>query len=319
MFPCKVKIDQLDKTNKKVKDVDIKTNKGLTKGKIKKVAAQEGERTPFYYLSGYFQDNGKAVGDFLSLGNSLKLEKHFVQHEMKKSKNSLIDEKLQDPKKAAMGEIYVEKSIIHFEPHEKSKIPPAKWPKILKEMKEYFSGMKAVVVIDGKVLEAAGDESEVSSNTEAADETNLSVDTTKQGIAKRFKALRENYITVRDNEHDAKVVKGLYLDLKSWLEDFKQLEKVEQKELKAYYESFATVSEGVKKIIKADQKIDVHLKNITEAIAKYIAFQDHSTAPAVSLKKEALGELDEIMKFAKFVGASEMMNQCNVIKGLFAS
>jgi hypothetical protein len=318
MFPCKVKIDQLDKTNTKVKDVDMKANKALTKGKIKKVVTKEGERTPFYYIGGYFEDKGKAIGDFLSFGDSPKLEKHFVQHEMKKSKNSTMDEKVQDPKKAAMGAMYVKESVIHFEPHEKSKIPPAKWPKILKEMKEYFLGMKAVVVIDGKVIEGEEDKSETSSAVvEEASAVDLNTDKTKQGIAKRFKNLRETYITVRDNEHDAKMVKGLYLNLKTWLEDFKQLDKGEQKELKAYYEKFATLLEGVKKIIKADQKIDEHLKSVTEAIAKYVATQDRSTGPAIALKKEALEELDGIMKFAKFVGASEMMSQCTIIKGLF--
>lgn len=166
MFPCKVKIEHLDTSNTKVKDVDIKANKTLTKGKIKKVAAQEGERTPFYYLGSYFENNGKVVGDFLSLGNSPKLEKHFLQNEMKNSSKSLMGEDKQDPKKACMGEIYVEDSIIHFVPDEKSKVPVAKWPKIFKEMKEYFSGMKAVVVIDGEVLDEDGTTDDSSSSDE---------------------------------------------------------------------------------------------------------------------------------------------------------
>jgi hypothetical protein len=166
MFPCKVKIEQLDRTNKKVKDADMKANKALSKGKIKKVASQEGERTPFYYLADYFESNGKPVGDFLSLGNSLKLEKHFIQNEMKKSNNSLMGEDRQDPKKACMGEIYVENSVIHFVPNEKSKVPVAKWAKIFKEMKEYFSGMKAVVVIDGEVLEEGTTEGSMGSGEE---------------------------------------------------------------------------------------------------------------------------------------------------------
>lgn len=242
MFPCKVKIDQLDRTNTKVKDVDVKTNKTLTKGKIKKVTTKKGERTPFYYLGDYFQEKGKVIGHFLSLGTSVKLEKHFLQNEMKNSKSSLMGEKLQNTKRAAMGEIYMDtiKDVptLCFEPHEKSKVPEAKWPKILKEMKEYFSGMKAVAVINGKIVEAEEDKEETSVEpTEKKDTTDSNQGKTKQDIAKRFKALQQSYVTVRDNEHDAKVVKKLYLDLKLWLEDFKQLPTEEQKELKAFMKS----------------------------------------------------------------------------------
>lgn len=195
MFPCKVKIDQLDKTNKKVKDVDIKANKALTKGKIKKVASQEGERTPFYYLADYFEQNGKPVGHFLSLGNSLKLEKHFVQNEMKKSKSSLMGEKLQDPKKAAMGEVYVEKNVIYFEPHDKCKVPEAKWPKILKEMKEYFSGMKAVVIINGEVLAEDEDDSLSDDKTGDSEVNSMNIDAVKKQVQQllgQFKELEPN-------------------------------------------------------------------------------------------------------------------------------
>ena len=44
MFPCKVKFENLDKSNKKVKDVDLNGNKAITKGKIKKVATKISHR-----------------------------------------------------------------------------------------------------------------------------------------------------------------------------------------------------------------------------------------------------------------------------------
>lgn len=205
MFPCKVKIEALDKANTKVPEVDFKGNRSVVKGQLKKLMNNQPERTQFYYIGEYFQKNGKAVGDFLALGKSMKLEKQFIQAEMKKSNKSVVGQD-QDPKKAATGDIYVdmidEVLTICFEPHDKCKIPTGRWPKLLKRMKEYFSGKKAVAIINGEIIQDGeldrGDE--VESTTEDQQEaptTTLDLNTVKKQVQQllgQFKALAPNKV-----------------------------------------------------------------------------------------------------------------------------
>lgn len=323
MFPCKVKIDQLDKTNKKVKDVDLKANKTLSKGKLKKVASQEGERTPFYYIGDYFENNGKSVGDFLSFGNSLKLEKHFVQNEMKKSKNSLMDEKLQDPKKASMGEVYVENNVIHFEPHEKCKVPEAKWAKILKDLKEHFSGMKAVAVINGKIL--AGEEDEAGTgNASTASETPEKVQEIDDKVSAKelvedYKDLLAEFQEAKKAEHDVDVVKLLYKEIVVWRKNFKKLDKATQDKLVQYNASCETTLTDVKKIIKVDQNIDVDVKKVVAVVTKFIQTDDHKSPKALKLKEQAEELLGKLQKYCKFVNAPELTKKCNELQKMLAS
>lgn len=323
MFPCKVKIDQLDKTNKKVKDVDLKANKALTKGKVKKVASQEGERTPFYYIADYFESNGKAVGDFLSFGNSLKLEKHFVQHEMKKSKNSLMDEKLQDPKKAAMGEVYVEKNVIHFEPHEKCKVPESKWAKILKDLKEHFSGMKAVVVIDGKILAGEEDEAgsgKASTGSEPVEEVQEIDDkVSAKELAEDYKDLLAEFKEAKKAEHDVDVVKLLYKEIVVWRKNFKKLDKAAQDKLAQYNTSCEATLTDVKKIIKADQNIDRDVQKVVAVVTRFLQTDDHKSPKALKLKGQAEELLGGLQKYCKFVNASKLTKKCNELQKMLAS
>jgi hypothetical protein len=325
MFPCKVKIDQLDKTNKKVKDVDLKSNKALTKGKVKKVASQEGERTPFYYIEGYFENNGKAVGDFLSFGNSMKLEKHFIQNEMKKSKNSLMDEKVQDPKKAAMGEIYVENSVIYFEPHEKCKVPEGKWSKILKNLKENFSGMKAVAIIDGKILSAEEDTTsgspETASTTPDPVEEVQEIDgkVTVQELASDYKDLLAEFKEAQKAEHDADVVKLLYKEIIVWRKNFKTMDKTAKEQLSKHSASCDATLLEVKKIIKVDQNIDDDVKKVVGVVMKYLATDDHKSPKALKFKGHAEEMLVKLQKYCKFVNAKKLTKKCNELQELLAS
>lgn len=325
MFPCKVKIEQLDKTNKKVKNVEMKANKPLTKGKIKKVASQEGERTPYYYLGGYFESNGKAVGDFLSLGNSLKLEKHFVQHEMKKSKSSVMSPKLQDPKKASMGEIYVEGNVIHFVPHEKCKLPESKWAKTLKDLKENFSGMKAVAVVNGKVLagevEESGSATEASNTSEPVDEEIPVIEDTvsPKELAEDYKVLLAEFKEAQKAEHDVDVVKLLYKEIVVWRKNFKKLETAAQEKLAKFNASCEATLLEVKKIIKVDQNIGEEVAKVTTAVANYLGTSDHGSAEALEFKKEAEVLLVKIQKYCKFVNAPKLTKKCNELQKMLAS
>ena len=67
----------------------------------------------------------------------------------------------ESPKKACTGKAYIKevngKKVVHIEPSEKSKVPKGQWPKILKSMKAFFGGLKAVVVIAGEVVEEIKD------------------------------------------------------------------------------------------------------------------------------------------------------------------
>ena len=326
MFPCKVKIEQLDKTNTKVKDVDMKGNKPLTKGKIKKVASKEGERTPYYYLGGYFENNGKPIGDFLSLGNSLKLEKHFVQHEMKKSKSSLIDEKRQDPKKASMGDVYVEGSVIHFAPHDKCKLPESKWAKVLKDLKENFSGMKAVVIINGKIV-AADEEEETSGSPEATpavpepvEETPVIEDTVSAKVlTEDYKVLLAEFKEAQKAEHDVDVVKLLYKEIVVWRKNFDKLDKAAQEKLVKFNASCEATLLEVKKIIKVDQNIGADVTKVTAAVTNYLSTDDHESAEALKFKAEAKGLLVKLEKYCKFVNAQKLTKKCNQLQEMLAS
>lgn len=325
MFPCKVKIEQLDRTNKKVKDADMKANKALSKGKIKKVASQEGERTPFYYLADYFESNGKPVGDFLSLGNNLKLEKHFVQNEMKKSKTSLMGQKQQNPKKAAMGEVYVKDSVIHFEPHDKCKVPESKWAKILKDLKEFFSGMKAVAVINGKVV--AAEEVEDSGSSEAGSATTepepeiaeTEYKVSAKELSEDYKVLLAEFKDAQKAEHDVDVVKLLYKEIAVWRKNFASLDKAAQEKLVKFNTSCEATLLEVKKIIKADQHIGEDVEKVTKVVMKFLETDNHKGPKALKLKKDAEVLLAKIQKYCKFVNAQKLTAKCKQLEELLAS
>lgn len=171
MFKSKTNFDAFDKHNTKVANVEVQKLKGLSKANLKKLASSPSEETPFHLILDYFQDkNGKPTGHFLDFGTHKKMAKHFEQVEMKPGK---LDKSMSgSPKEACAGTAYVKKvngvEVLHFKPHEKSKIPMGKWAKVIKALKPLLGGMKAVVMLDGMVLE---DSSESTENTEPSTET----------------------------------------------------------------------------------------------------------------------------------------------------
>lgn len=328
MFPCKVKIDELDRKNTKVEDVDFSSNKNKTKGKIKKVATKAGEKTPFYFIADYFEKNGKPIADFLTLGNSPKLEKHFIKNEMKNSDSSFMDTK-QDPKKAATGEVYVKdlngKPTLHFEPHDKCKVPAGKWPKILKNMKAYFNGMKAVVVLDGQITEEEDGEDTTNESTNDNDnDTAANVETaieeiTPQELADNYKEILVSFKEVQKAEHDVDDVKILYRSLISWEKDYQKQPDAVKEKLANLYQSFDAILEGVKKTLKVDQLIGNKILEAEVIIREYLEIEDQNTPSAIQLCNQAVAMLDETIKYCKFVKDTDLESKCEALKTILES
>lgn len=169
MFKSKVDFNAFDTKNEKVKNLEETKVKALSKNSVKKLLNNPDTRTPFHLILDYFKDDkGKGLGHFVGFGVNKKLDKHFEQVEMKSGK---LDKSMSaSQKEASMGEAYAKeeggKKLLCFEPSPKSKIPSGKWPKILKGLKPFLAGAKAVVVINGTVI---GDETELPEET--TDET----------------------------------------------------------------------------------------------------------------------------------------------------
>lgn len=184
MFKSKTNFDAFDKHNTKVANIEAPKLKGLSKANLKKLASSPGEETPFHLILDYFQDkNGKPMGHFLDFGTHKKMAKHFEQVEMKPGK---LDKSISgSPKEACVGTAHVKKvngvGVLYFKPHEKSKIPMGKWAKIIKALKPLLGGMKAVVMLDGLVLE---DSSETTENTEQS--TEPSANSSVQALKKQW-------------------------------------------------------------------------------------------------------------------------------------
>ena len=176
MFKSKTSFEAFDKNNTKVPNVEFSKLKALSKTQLKKLLGALKERTVFHLLLHYFLDkNGKSLAHFFDLGEHKKLSKHFEQVEMKPGKpNKRVSN---SPKEACLGSVYIDRiegaPVVHLEPHPKSKIPVGKWPKILKELKPMLAGMKAVVVLEGQVVQEGTEEeqpqTETTPNTEAVD------------------------------------------------------------------------------------------------------------------------------------------------------
>ena len=193
MFKSKVDFNAFDTNNEKVKNLEETQVKALSKNSVKKLLNSPDTRTPFHLILDYFKDDkGKGLGHFVGFGVNKKLDKHFEQVEMKSGK---LDKSMSaSQKEASMGEAYAKeeggKKLLCFEPSPKSKIPKGKWPKILKGLKPFLAGAKAVVIIDGTVV---GDETELpeentgettdtdtQENAPQEETTNTSTDTTEE-------------------------------------------------------------------------------------------------------------------------------------------
>jgi len=191
MFKSKTDFNAFDKNNVKVDNPKITKVKGFSKAGTKKLMGKMGERTPFHLILEYFvDDKGKVEGHFLDLGENKKLRKHFEQVEMKSGK---LDKSMSEtPKKACAGDVYIQEikgnKVVHFEPAESSKVPKAQWPKVLKTLKPFLNGLKAVVVIAGVVIGAEEEEHE-SDATDAATADGAETDTNSTSVTASIKQL----------------------------------------------------------------------------------------------------------------------------------
>lgn len=140
-----------------------------------------------------------------------------------------------------------------------------------------------------------------------------------QQAAFDFKAILENYKDVRDNEHDIDEVKDLYKDTIEWGKTIKNLSKEDQAKLKAYIANYKKIVDGLKKVMKADEHIDDELDKVTAIVQKYVEIPDHDSDESKKLVTEAMGSVDKIEKFAKFVGSDGLLEQCTILKQVLAS
>ena len=185
MFKSKVDFNAFDTNNEKVDNLEQPKVRQLSKASVKKLAATPGEKTAFHLILDYFKDDkGKAQGHFLGFGTNKKMDKHFQQVEMKSGK---LDKSMSaSQKEASMGEAFVKeengKKLLCFEPAPESKIPGGKWPKILKSLKPYLNGLKAVVIVAGQSIgeESTGEEGTEETTDETTDTTVDSPEETTQ-------------------------------------------------------------------------------------------------------------------------------------------
>lgn len=180
MFKSKINFDEFDTNNEKVKNLEYAKVKNLSKASVKKLLAKPEGRAPFYMIVDYFKDEqDKPLGNLLCFGINKKLTKHFEQVEMKSGK---LDKRMSaNQKEASMGEAYAkeenDKYIIYFEPSTASKVPGGKWPKILKALKPFLAGKKALVSIGGQII--GGEEETGGAPTEASVEGETPEETTQ--------------------------------------------------------------------------------------------------------------------------------------------
>lgn len=202
MFKSKVKMEAFDQNNEKVQ-IEPAKQKNLCKAGVKKLTGQKGVKTSYHLILDYFKDDkGKPQGHFLDVGEHKKLTKHFEQIEMKSGKP---DKRMSaSQKEASAGEIYVEdkdgKTLVHFEPSPKCKIPSGKWPKIIKALKAMLGGLKGIAIIGGIVVqddeesteegtEAPTDETTTEEETGEESTSDVDTETSEQNRKKREKTL----------------------------------------------------------------------------------------------------------------------------------
>lgn len=237
MFKSKIDFNAFDTNNEKVDNLEQTKVKGLSKASVKKLAAKPGESTPFHLVLDYFKDNkDKPQGHFLCFGVNKKMDKHFQQVEMKSGK---LDKSMSaSQKEASMGNAYVKvdggKKMLCLEPDANSKIPGGKWAKILKALKPYLSGLKAVISIGGELI---GDEEEDTTGETAPETTGEETDTTgetaPEGESRRYKQLSKAFDTIKgklaewkaesDSKKKINSVKGLLKKIEkliSHIDDF---------------------------------------------------------------------------------------------------
>lgn len=303
MFKSKTDFNAFDKNNTKVDNPKISKVKGLSKAGTKKLMGKEGERTFYHLILEYFvDDKGKAEGHFFDIGVNKKLRKHFEQVEMKSGK---LDKSMSaTPKNACAGEIYIKEikgnKVVHFEPIETSKVQKAKWPKVLKTLKPFLNGLKAVVVIAGEVIGAEEGGEESSDDSEATtveDGTQTDVDTTAvtakikdlvlsiTGVLKTElpKVIVPNIKAKNASQKDADVIDGLFSNLD---------------ELKAVYETAgAEIQAKIEKHYGSIMNQIPKLEKIQTALSNLLLNSDENE----DLLKENPEDTEEVKRLKKLL------------------
>lgn len=199
MFKNKIEFNAFDTNNKKVKNLEEPQIKALSKASVKKLLSKPEERTSFHLILNYFRNKaGRPLAHFLSVGINKKMDKHFEQVEMKSGK---LDKSMSaSQKEASMGEVYCKeeggKKFLCFEPAPKSKIPQGKWPKILKALKPFLAGAKAVVIFEGNMI--GEEDAEETTTSEAASETTASNNSEEKQVSQEQSTQEENTASAKD-------------------------------------------------------------------------------------------------------------------------
>ncbi|MFT5645832.1 MAG: hypothetical protein ACI976_000506 [Aureispira sp.] len=270
MFKSKTDFNAFDKNNEKVDNTKITKVKGFSKAGTKKLMGKIGERTSYHLILEYFvDDKGKVEGHFLDLGENKKLRKHFDQVEMKSGK---LDKSMSEtPKKACAGEVYIEEikgsKVVHFQPSESSKVPKAQWPKVLKTLKPFLNGLKAVVVLGGIVIgaevedededESTSPESATEDNTQQTDVDSTSVILTIKelvlgitGILKEElpKAIVPNIKAKKVSQQDADITNDLFSKLNKLTDMYDTAGSDIQQKIQKHYDSILNQVPKLEKI-----------------------------------------------------------------------
>jgi hypothetical protein len=267
MFKSKTDFNAFDKKNTKVDNAKLAKVKGFSKAGTKKLMGKLGERTFYHLILEYFvDDKGKVEGHFLDFGENKKLRKHFEQVEMKSGK---LDKSMSTtPKNACAGEVYIEEikgnKVVHFVPVETSKVQKAKWPKVLKNLKPFLNGLKAVVVLAGEVI-GAEEEKEGSNDSEATtveDGTQTDVDSTSitaqikelvlgiTGVLKTElpKVIVPNIKAKKASQEDADVINTLFSNLDELKEVYEKAGSEIQQKIGKHYDSIMNQIPKIEKI-----------------------------------------------------------------------
>lgn len=304
MFKSKTDFNAFDKKNEKVDNTKITKVKGFSKAGTKKLMGKIGERTSYHLILDYFvDDKGKVEGHFLDLGENKKLRKHFEQVEMKSGK---LDKSMSEtPKKACAGEVYIEEikgsKVVHFQPSESSKVPKAQWPKVLKTLKPFLNGLKAVVVLGGVVVGAEDEDKDESTSPESTTEDNTQqtdVDSTSvilkikelvlgiTGILKEElpKAIVPNIKAKKVSQKDADITDDLFSKLDELTAMYENAGSDIQQKIQKHYDS----------ILNQVPK----LEKIRTALNNLLAVSEKDTSTEEPKDTEEVKQLKELLAYA---------------------
>lgn len=178
-----------------------------------------------------------------------------------------------------------------------------------------------VEVEDESVLEKDLSESDISSSsvqpkTETPQEK-TSEKPTKETLAKQIVSLKEDFVKMRQAEHDMEKVKQLFLSAKQWATDFQQLSKDDQMLLHKHKALYQEIGENIEDIGKLDNAMSKNVDDLVQAVTQFVK-TDRVSSDALLLKNAALKEIQELEKMTKAVNATGIAEQCAEIKKLLA-